>query len=331
MANQSTKLPSPNSRRSTDPSTKPVVPGLELEIAPDAGVAVCTANGQIVVNALPTCVLTGSSHAEPLRPITIAPVSPGVFALTFAESVENNDVITWPERDPAIRGRNGAYIAPMSYTAEASGPTPPQIVSITWQADGPLLSLLFDQDMASTGADPQGLIRVNTPDGLTLQIKTFEEIAGPFVACTVEYATNLLMAGTGTSVGIGTCLVADVGALPAEDFTNSPVGQAGDDQDPKLVYADFTFATKVLRTFWASRVINNMTGVAVRTDDGTDIRYGSVSGVQISNVQVNKNQNVVILPSANAHTLDLDANVVTNYRGANPGNLAITDFALPNI
>lgn len=330
MANVSTKLPSPNSRRKPDPSNKPLGPQVEMDISPDGGFAVCDLNQQVVINGTPRCQLSGSGHAAPLYPIGIAQNNLASFTLAFAEPVVDGDVITWPERDEAIRGRIGGYVAPLSYIAGPPVVLGPYPTSINYNASTNLLEVNFSETVEAGATSPAGLIRFRTTDGVTFTSEAIDSIIGTTVFFTAVWQSNMLMIATSTAVGIGAAIQAVGGGAPAQDWTAFEVTQTDGGATPFLVHAEWNAAATRVSLYWQMTVINNISGVNVRADDGINKRLGSHAGVQPNGALITVVCATIIGVSDTPNTTDVDAAAVVGLQSGNP-NDAIVDYAMPTV
>lgn len=76
----------------------------------------CTSNVPISISDIPRILATGGAHSGNTYPTAVTVVSPLVFDCTYAAAVAVADVITIPERDPAIRTPSGGYMVPQTKT-----------------------------------------------------------------------------------------------------------------------------------------------------------------------------------------------------------------------
>lgn len=253
----STSLPSPNSRRSTDPSNRPVPPDFAVEVTPDAGTAVVMMPLFGALVGVPQCRLTGGGHAVGLLPLTATQSGIGAVTLTFAEPVAGGDVLTWPEKDPAIRARNGSYVAPMSYTAAGTPATSPTAISAHYDASKPYLYITFDQDVTAPGPTIAGVILLQTTDGVTMTSVGIVSIGATELI--VEMTLNAPLAlgnGTAYSAGLGAVVVGTAGGLPANDLAGLAAPQDPYTVAPVL-YDTVNIGGNKIRMSWNVAVTDN--------------------------------------------------------------------------
>lgn len=278
MANYNRSLPSPKSRRSTDPSQKPNPLDVDVSVQPYGGEARITVDAFGSFEGIPQAILTGGSHAVPLLPMAAEAIAVGVIQLTYEETVEDGDVITWPERDPAVRTRAGGYIRPQSYVASgAVTPTEPQQIAIDFDAETLTLSVEFNQDIVPAGPSILGRITYADENGIIYESLSFT-VAGAIASVLMRGADQTFdqTADTTTSGAVGVAIVGAVGGIAAADWTDASVTFTDTTAAPIVVWASTAAIPGTVTTYWNSALTAVNLGVAGRFE-GTNAatRYNS--------------------------------------------------------
>lgn len=111
-----TPFSSRRKRRQPDPSNAPGAQDMVATLSVVATKLRVTVPVPVAQNGIPHVLATGGAHVGNTYPTGIAYVSPGVYDLTYANIIAVADVISYPSRDPALRGSNGAYVAAITKT-----------------------------------------------------------------------------------------------------------------------------------------------------------------------------------------------------------------------
>lgn len=309
----STSLPSPNSRRSTDPSNRPVPPDFAVEVTPDAGDAVILMPLFGALVGVPQCRLTGGGHAVGLLPLTATQSGIGAVTLHFAEPVAGGDVLTWPEKDPAIRARNGSYVAPMSYTAAGSPATNPIATSGSYDAATQQLTLTFDQDITAPGPTIAGIIFSQTTDGVTMISVGIISIVGPTIVISTTINPVLPFAnGTSESSGLGAVIVGTAGGLPANELGSLATPQDAYTVAPLPLKAEDIGGGNIL-IYWNVTVTDNGTITSVFYTDAGFNTFSNAAPTSNSTATITKATCAVPgAPGPTPSVLNTDPAIVTS-------------------
>lgn len=265
-----TNLPSPKSRSHQDPSNRSPLPPVMMTIAADSGDAVCTIDAFGSLKGIPHARLSGGAHVDPLYPLAASMSGLGVIRLEYAEDVANGDLITWPDKDPAIRNRPGGYVEPMAFTVSGTAPVGPLMLSVELNSDAPFANITFDQDMAPAGPSIAGIIYITDADGVRWKTQDINDVTGPVVQATLVYADSDITPGTSISSGIGAVLVGLVGGLPAEDWPETPFTQVPPTGPPFVIHSTQTI-TGQTTMFW-NAAVTDLAGTfnTIRSDAAND-------------------------------------------------------------
>lgn len=103
-------------RKQADPSNRPAVLDVAATLSIVATKLRVTTPIPCSLNGIPQYYVTGGTHTGNELPTAAVAVSPTTFDLTFPTSVIATNVAHLVQRDPAIRGFNGAYVQPQTAT-----------------------------------------------------------------------------------------------------------------------------------------------------------------------------------------------------------------------
>jgi hypothetical protein len=98
-------------RKQTDPSNSPTPLDMAVTLTANANKLRVTMAAPYSLNGLPHFGATGGAHVGTEYPTAATVVSSTVVDLTYAHNVAAANVITIPSHDPALRFKNGAYVA----------------------------------------------------------------------------------------------------------------------------------------------------------------------------------------------------------------------------
>lgn len=324
-------LPTPKSRSKQDPSNKTPLPPVRMTIASDSNEAVCTIDAFGSLRGIPQALLTGGAHAQPLLPTSATMAGLGVITLHYAEHVVDGDIMTWPERDEAIRNRVGGYVEPVSFTVGGSLATNPVLLDITVDSDAATATYTFDQDITAAGPGILGQSILTDPDNVQWQSANITSINAAVVVAALSYTTLATSPGQSNSVAIGTVLVGMVGGLPALEWDHFPVTWTPAVGIPFPIHAENqNMALDNIVVSWNVRVNAQGNSHDIVWDSGTK---------RLDNNGANNNQDFWITAagcdneialSTTPNTVNLGVNnVVAQNSGL--GNSAVTDFPCPTV
>lgn len=306
MATTNTKLPSPNSRRNPDPSNKPQPTDITVHWAIDAGAAVCTLSGLGVLNAIPRCVLTGPTHTNPLYPITAEAMGAATVVLTFAETVEIDDLITWPARDPAIRSRFGGYVMPEAYPIGPGAGTSPVATASVFSQQDMRLTLTFDQDIVLTGGFPPAIILGQDSQEVTFQAISVYSVAGATLVLNCVWADTIVATGTVDSTNLGSAVAGLVGGIAATDFAGLAMTTTITPAAPIVIHAVHGLFDPAGTTIYFNTKVDPGAGTnTVIFDDGANRFDNSAVGAGSTNSAVTYVTDNNIGASTNPATADI--------------------------
>jgi len=206
-------------RRRPDPSNQPSGQIVDWSVTTAGPLAALVCQGVLSLNGTPAAWLSGGAHANPLPCIGAYIAAVNVAVLTFDEAVADGDVITFDNRDPALRTVSGQYMSAVPQVI--NGATYDQPVASDWMFNPDTLALTFKTSVSvlPKGASMRGVIRYTDPWGTEYQSTAVFTIVDPHVTVMMEaIGVDRVNFAQVKSIDIGLVLVGAVGGVLMADF-----------------------------------------------------------------------------------------------------------------